>query len=247
MFKKGVVGLATTLFSVMAMADNCELSADFVGATYKMTQVTHGQKETKKSNTLKIYRKDGLVAHLYPERNYSEVWNQVRDGKVRPVRYFDADKRAIEYAPGDINKGKGDSDWLSKYQLIDLDSVPGLKKVSESGEGCGRVATYKSETDAGVTQIEWLPVLRLVKNFSFDGKNLHNEWQMLEQITDDKEIAEVFASREAYISTDYADIGDNETDPFFRKLINLGFISHGASGFYNAEGEVMEGGHGHHH
>lgn len=46
-------------------------------------------------------------------------------------------------------------------------------------------------------------------------------------------------------STDFADVGDNEADPFLRKMIALGFVEHGASGFYSADGEALQGGHHH--
>ncbi|WP_411026644.1 hypothetical protein, partial [Salmonella sp. s54395] len=47
-------------------------------------------------------------------------------------------------------------------------------------------------------------------------------------------------------STDFADVGDNEADSFLRKMIALGFVEHGASGFYQADGKPMQGG-AHHH
>ena len=48
------------------------------------------------------------------------------------------------------------------------------------------------------------------------------------------------------LSTDFADVGDNEAGPFLRKMIALGFVEHGASGFYQANGETLQGG-AHHH
>ena len=54
-----------------------------------------------------------------------------------------------------------------------------------------------------------------------------------------------FAKWDNFQTTDYADIGDNESDPFLAKMINLGFIEHGATGFYNQQGEAIQGGHHH--
>jgi len=59
------------------------------------------------------------------------------------------------------------------------------------------------------------------------------------------QIQQQFALWDAYQTTDYADIGDNEGDPFLAKMINLGFIEHGASGFYDANGKALGGGHSH--
>ncbi len=45
--------------------------------------------------------------------------------------------------------------------------------------------------------------------------------------------------------TDYSDVGDNESDPFVRKMINMGFVSLGTLGVYNLNGQVIDGVHGH--
>jgi hypothetical protein len=54
-----------------------------------------------------------------------------------------------------------------------------------------------------------------------------------------------FALRDDYRTIDYADIGDSEDDPFVRKMIRMGFVSHGASGFYDEHGHALDGGHNH--
>ena len=56
-----------------------------------------------------------------------------------------------------------------------------------------------------------------------------------------------FAEWYNYQTTDYAYIGDNENDPFLAKMINQGFVEHGASGFYDAQGNQLQGSHKHHH
>ncbi|WP_352289120.1 hypothetical protein, partial [Psychrobacter sp. GW64-MNA-CIBAN-0177] len=48
-----------------------------------------------------------------------------------------------------------------------------------------------------------------------------------------------FAKWDNFQTTDYADIGDNENDPFLAKMINLGFIEHSATGFYNQQGQAI--------
>ncbi|GAB1112012.1 MAG: hypothetical protein SwBeaMacB_26570 [Shewanella algae] len=42
---------------------------------------------------------------------------------------------------------------------------------------------------------------------------------------------------------DFADVGDSESDPFIAKMITQGFIQHGSSGFYSADGQQLDGGH----
>ena len=54
-----------------------------------------------------------------------------------------------------------------------------------------------------------------------------------------------FALWQQYELTDYADIGDNESDPFLAKMINLGFIQDTHPGFYNSQGQAIGGRHQH--
>jgi hypothetical protein len=70
-------------------------------------------------------------------------------------------------------------------------------------------------------------------------------WQLAEVTYDNKMIQQQLDTFSAYQSTDFADIGDNESDPFFRKMINLGFIEHSASGFYDSEGNSLSSAHQH--
>ncbi|MFT6897794.1 MAG: hypothetical protein ACJA13_002205 [Paraglaciecola sp.] len=44
---------------------------------------------------------------------------------------------------------------------------------------------------------------------------------------------------------DVSDIGDDHSDPFLIKMVTLGFIEHGASGFYDDKGNALEGAHHH--
>ena len=64
-------------------------------------------------------------------------------------------------------------------------------------------------------------------------------------MTSEDAIKQKFAVWDRYQTTDYADVGDNESDPMLAKMIKLGFISHGASGFYHADGTQIESGHHH--
>ena len=38
----------------------------------------------------------------------------------------------------------------------------------------------------------------------------------------------------AYQTTDFADIGDDHTDPFLTDMVHQGFIEHGSDGVYHA-------------
>ncbi|MBX2880378.1 MAG: hypothetical protein KTR32_10625 [Granulosicoccus sp.] len=48
-----------------------------------------------------------------------------------------------------------------------------------------------------------------------------------------------FKEWDKHFTMDFADIGDNESDPFLKTMITFGFISHGASGFYDSSGQQI--------
>jgi hypothetical protein len=92
--------------------------------------------------------------------------------------------------------------------------------------------------------ITWFSELRLVSSFIIkekDSPRILESWSLKSLTLSNKQITPFFKSRYAYYATDYADIGDDHTDPFLTKMMNLGFIEHGASGFYDTQGNPMSG------
>lgn len=77
--------------------------------------------------------------------------------------------------------------------------------------------------------------------------SLISRWVLVGLETDQAIIKDRFAAWDSHETTDFADIGDNESDPFLMRMITLGFISHGASGFYDASGNMISSGTGHYH
>ena len=70
------------------------------------------------------------------------------------------------------------------------------------------------------------------------------EWT-LQDVNYNADTNTFFAKRESYQSTDYADIGDDHTDPFLTKMVNQGFIEAGASGYYDQHGQAIGSSHTH--
>jgi len=94
--------------------------------------------------------------------------------------------------------------------------------------------------------LEWNVSLQLPTRYTVRTKGRVEIWEAREIVTDPQKVRQVFDRRTAYKTTDFIDIGDNESAPFLRKMIYLGFVSYGASGFYDADGHALEGrGHPH--
>ncbi|MFL0802668.1 MAG: hypothetical protein K6L81_03050 [Agarilytica sp.] len=226
-------------------------SAEYLGATYRVSETIrdggYNEHKVELNRNFSLWRKANEVAHVDKEKSITEIWNVTRHGFVRPVRYFDKDKRAIEYQPTEINNGKGDKDWSLKFQLVSDGLLERMTLKEKLGTGCDRVEhyTFEDKLKKMTMSLAWLPEYKLMKSYARQYKNAEIRWTLDKIETDRALVLHEFSLRQAYKTTDYADIGDNESDPFLRRMIHLGFIEHGASGFYDAKGNTLKGGHQH--
>ncbi len=228
----------------IAFAD-CD-SADTLGAKYKISS-THSESNKTTIRDLVLWRNGKAVAHQYPDTQITELWELSGNGMLRLVRNFDAYKRGIEYHPGEINNGKGDKDWKLKYQLVSTKLMKKMQLEKSTGKDCRTIEYYSlNESDAQI-KLLWLPRLQLLKKLQVTKADEIIQWNLEDIVTDKAAVSQVFTSRSSYQTTDYIDIGDNESDPFLLKMINLGFVEHGSSGFYDAQGHALDGHRQHKH
>lgn len=253
----GVLVLAAALVSSSAVLAEetqgaCEELSQALGASYTVS--SNGKPDT----TLEFWREGSKVLYHYPDSNLADQWSVTRNGYLKPVRYFTADKRAIEYDAFDINGGKGSRDWESRRRWISQGSLDAMQLTGSEGEGCMRTETYtftppgrngKPDSFSRVS-LTWLPELQLVESYQVRstgslGQRRVARWVLNDVQKDSAVVESAFAAFDDFAATDYADVGDNESDPFLMKMIKLGFVQHGASGFYNSDGSPLGGGHVH--
>ena len=237
MFK--YVLIMSLFFSLNAIANNqCSEQAKHLKATYSVTSA--GENRDKSTSTLILWRNNTSVAHQYPQVNITQAWTLVRDKWIKPVRYFDAHQRAIEYQPGERIHGQTERDFSYRYQLIKNDLLNRMHLQSTSGEGCDTLQVLTLNEGNVTMTLAWFPERLLIKQFKVVERNMMREWQ-LQNVDFNLNTQEFFAIRDAYQSTDYADIGDDHTDPFLTKMVTQGFIEPAASGFYNQHGHALSG------
>lgn len=228
---------------VLAQANECEIDATVIGAAYKVQDSNQAGQHNEFEMTL--WRDDRRVAHEYKDTHMTNLWEQVSNGSVRLVRFFDEDHRAIEYQPGEVQYDNDTNQWQRMYQLVTQQMLQDMELTSSKGQGCDLEQHYQLEKDGVMISMIWLSNLNLVSEMTETTEAGSRHWQMSELINEQSKVKAAFSERDAYQSTDYADIGDNESDPFLMKMINLGHISHGASGFYDEDGHQLGGGHAH--
>ncbi len=189
------------------------------------------------TTTLILVRSDNKVAHQYPDTRVTEAWELNKAGGIKPTRFFDAHERAIEYQPAEKIHGKIETDWTYRYQLVSDHLFEQASLIGNSGKGCDRIQSYVYENDNLHYQLEYLPGLSVIKSFqvrTLDGSIIEH-WNKKSLRHDKQAVDQFFKQRDRYKATDFADIGDDHTDPFLTQMVSVGFIEAGASGFYHAD------------
>ncbi len=222
-----------------------QCSKEPISATYRITQ-TSPASASENPHSLVLWRNHGLAALEYRDAGITELWHKTSHGKLQLIRYFDEYQRGIEYQPGEIS-GRHSSDlWHQKYQLVPETTIQTLTLTKSEGKDCQQRQTYTS-TNAGKTaELIWLPASQLPAHYETKNAGKSVIWELVEIKTTPTEVEQRFAELSDYQTTDYADIGDNESDPFLLKMINLGFVEHGSKGFYDSAGNSLDGDHHHH-
>jgi hypothetical protein len=220
----------------------CSESATKLTATY---QLTAQNGPTSHQNALVLWRNGATVAHQYPQTNITESWYLLQNKQIKPTRFFDTQQRAIEYQPGEKVHGKSESDWWYRYQLLSNDLIAQLEKTTVSGKGCQRVQHYSQQVGDTKIELQWLVESQLIRYYRWQQGNKQEVWQLQNLSHDAALIDNFFSQRADYQNTDFADIGDDHSDPFLIKMVTLGFIEHGASGFYDDKGNALDGAHHH--
>lgn len=230
--------------AAMCKENGKQVKADYTIKTTTHTATgVHAHNSIRESNLL-LWRMDNKVAHQYPSTQITEVYTLVRNKLIKPVRYFDGHQRAIEYQPGETIHGKKETDFSYRYQLISDTFIDNMTLVSSEGKHCNQKDTYTLKTATGSFSLVWLPQQQLIERFDIEQGNMHRTWT-LTNADYEADVSTFFAKRIDYQSTDYADIGDDHTDPFLTKMVTQGFIEAGASGFYDQHGRALEGEHNH--
>ncbi|MCO7223925.1 hypothetical protein [Pleionea sp. CnH1-48] len=237
-----IVILFLSLFSVYGQA-SCNISSDALKAEYTITTVANEGDKVLSKVKLILWRKGQQVAHQYPDTQIVEGWDFINKKMIKPTRYFEKHQRAIEYQPGEAVHGKKETDWSARHQLIAEKLKQSMSLKNTTKQACEVLEHYVLNNAHNHLKLDWLSSSHLIKGFVVKGKHKTQLWTLDKVSYDAKQVSQFFKTLLDYDTTDYADIGDDHTDPFLNNMVNLGFIEHGASGFYHAEGDS----HGHKH
>lgn len=215
----------------------------------------------KNTGVLILWREGGQNGRVAVEKtktSVTEIWNRTTNGQLRTVRLFDQYERAVEFEPTG-SPDNSEAVWRQRFYLVDPASLSrndgptsnsvGINIKPESAEGsdlsCNNTSALGNLTGNIRTDVEWHDSLQIPMTYRkiqwLAGGPQQVNWKLIDWNTDSKEIAQRFEQWDRYDAVDFADIGDNESDPFLARMINLGFIEHGGKNFYDSEGRVLSG------
>lgn len=208
------------------------IEAKYLIASYQV-EITANNKKPVLSEIV-LARKGNQVA--YSKNGITEIWDLLKNKRIKLTKYFEQYSKGIEYQANEIKTHIGKLNWSSKYQLVPDDLINSMQVDKTDFRQCKKYQQLSKElvTKNGIDKlnINWLVDYQLPATINYRSYQKQVRWKLVKLEQARKKVEDYFYKRESYHLTDYADVGDNESDPFLKKMINLGFVSHSESVFF---------------
>lgn len=200
------------------LSDPCQ--AKPLKANYEVSTFVKGRKVA--SYPFTFYRDATHALYVYPDEGLADLWSLTQNNQLELSRNFSTAKRAIEYTSADLRNVRNRERWDKLFGVIDLqDAIPVSHQDGEQNSGCKSIATYKDAHK----NIRYYNRLKLPASMTFiDGDK--RQTYTLKAWAYSHELQQKLKMYRRYDAMDFADIGDNEADPFVSKMITMGFIEH---------------------
>lgn len=218
-------------------------SSSFAQECSQEFKASYEIKQASKTKQVTLWRKEAAVAYQNPNSNVTDFWTNAPNDRLKLVRLFDNHERGIEYEAKDYGNKVT---WNNLFHKFSPQRLAKMKLKSSVGQGCNIVETYSETNHGELVEVQWLPKYQIAKHIKVEADKTTLTWNLTELSADKEKVKQQFVLWDNYYLTDYVDVGDNESDPFLAKMINMGFVQGGASGFYDSKGNKL-GGHGHSH
>jgi len=192
--------------------------------------------EGKPSTQFSIVRfNEHSVYYDYSSEGVGRYWHRLKNKRIATTHFFHEFKRSIEYEPSDLINARSFS-WSKQYYLLSEVTKSKIDAMADT-KSCEKI--YDNKKGDTNLHVVWSDRHQLPKDIEYTSNGVVTHIRLLGISSNEQEITNLWSMLNGYQSTDYADVGDNEADPFLRKMIRLGFVKHGASGFYDSEGHAM--------
>ncbi|WP_131668349.1 hypothetical protein [Psychrobacter pygoscelis] len=196
------------------LSDPCQ--AKPIKANYEVSTFIKDRKVA--SYPFTFYRDATHALYVYPDEGLADLWTLTQNNQLELSRNFSTAKRAIEYTSADLRNVHNREHWDKLFGVIDLQ---GESPVSQQSADCKSIATYKDAHK----DIRYYNRLKLPASMTFTNGDKRQTYT-LKAWAYSHELQQKLKIYRRYDAMDFADIGDNEADPFVSKMITMGFIEH---------------------
>jgi len=213
--------------SVSSAANECKILPKVLSAYYDFNQQKTNNIEqqkqrltaTKKTQSFELHRYNNRVLQRDLSHGVNDIWSH-NGNRLSLNRAFEQYQHSIEYQSNEL---RYQPTWQDIFHLVAIPDLDKMQLVKQKHSGCQLEQHYVQQTKTSEYQLVWLPNLQLVKFFELKNKSLTRQWSLTNYQGSVEQIAALFTEYSRYQSTDYADVGDNESTPFLAAMINQGF------------------------
>lgn len=201
-----------------------ELGQSKIAALYETRVIQISHRPKSQNNQWRLWRSDDLVAREVGDQSI-ERWHRASNGEIAYDRIFPQEKRVIEYVPGDLRALQSYPDWLEVTQLISADQLNRLRRLENIQTAVGEAEHYQGQIGGVDWEVHWLPEVKLPAMVRTVNGARETSIHLLEIHPLANAPWPVPSSR-GYEAIDYADLGDNEADPFVQRHAQHGHHEH---------------------
>lgn len=200
------------------------------------------QLQGSQQGTLQLLRSHAQTAYYNPANGVGEWWDFKQASHPNFYRVFSQQQRRIDYYTGDLRTL---NIHVSQTEIESFAANNLRQQLTLVGDGaCADSQRYQGDYQGVHYELLWSNSLQLPLSLSTRRNDRTQQWQAT-AVLSGEQITQQLQQWQQFTDTDYADIGDNETDPFLAQMINQGFVEHSEHAVYNSQGQPLQGAHQH--
>ena len=215
--------IMSVFFSMQADAsfpNICHATQQSLRAHYTIDTSQHlGE---KRQQPFTLWRTSQTVALQHPLKSLTQQRTRTNNRRLTRIQFFDNQSQAMKFTNQSSRKISNEN-RKNKFKILSNNLISKLNLINTQGSACELLEYYQLEENGVIYQLSWLPNKNLVSRYRVSSASMSKEWVLQSVDYNFNTVSDFFSVRDQYINTDFADIGDNESDPVLSKLIHLGF------------------------
>lgn len=196
-----------------ALEENAPIRPD-VSAVFESNIIVAGRPQVTEWT---LRRTANRIEILERRNDTGEIWSRDEKGNISFERVFHKQRRVLDYSAADLRSLDNYPEWDKIAEVIDAQLLGAALKHVGTTRVMGKTAErYRGRLGNTSMEVTWLPQDRLPYKVKQSGPNQQTEIKLkrLSAATPTSSAEDLTA----YTRLDYADLGDDPSDPFFKRL-----------------------------